>query len=664
MSIPSRRSVAVSLSIVVAGSLACASLIAAPAQAVSPSTTVSAASQAPAQVSAAKTPHVRAPRVPVWVTLGGGSNVSGATVRVFNAKGQVVDAAKTNASGFAFVNRAKLPSGPFTIKVSGGKSLASAGVRELTAREWLGKNQSKALAVSPVTAMAFQAAKQSGSSYSAAMKKIKSSLQIPGWTTPIQANTSAVFFSGPAFLSWAKSNGGVTAAMRTISNGALAGKAAPSFARPAVLKTTKSKTRTAASTAVWLGGQVLGKVIGGSAGAATSAAIGDVLGTSNPSASDVAAIAQDLGEIVDELNTIETQQQELIALVSTANYNTVESTVSDVVDKTIAQWVNYQSLLSEYGQPTFESDAVSFADDWYADFNGGIDDYESLFSTNGSEGLLQAAYGVYPYTFWTSNEVNNLTSTIQYYGTVYGQTAALLNEAWWDRGQTSSYINIENSAFQTLSNNIYFELPTAIDDSTIVNPSTQVMYKAWPATVNEVWENTSRGNNENPSCNSKGSPLNAATEPWPVVQSSNTNWASLWQGKISDQSWTVSPSSDFAWLQKSNSGGSQTQWTLPTIVSGAPTGWVLVGSDTQPIGGFQDKETAYGAKYYEYENFMWCYSTSASLVKSSPSSWTFNVATDTSGNATYSGTTAVYGNSAPVGVLAHKSGNFAYRNPS
>jgi len=662
MTFTARRPGATFFAFSLAAAVACAGIAALPAHASAEASASVAPTTRHSSTPEARAQHARAERVPVWVTLGGGSNVRGATVRVFDSTGTVVDKATTNASGFAFLHRSKLPSGPFTVKVGGGTSLASAGVRELSGREWIGKSQSKALAISPVTSMAYQAAKQQGISYSAAMKKIKASLQIPSWTTPIQANTSAVFFSGPAFLAWAKSHGGVNASMRSVIAAALAGTPSPSFARPAVLKTSRHKVRSEETTAMWLTGEVIDGVIGGAMGSATEVTIGDILGASNESSSDVSDIATELSDIVTQLNTISKQQQELIALVSTANFNSIETTVSDVVDKTTAQWAVYQSLLSEYGTTNFDSDAKSFADDWWTDFNGGIDDYQSLLTTAGSEGLLQAAYGVYPYTYWTSTEVNNLTATIQYYGTVYGETVALLNEAWWERGQSDSYINTENAGFTALSTSIYAETPTAIDDSTIVNPSTQVMYRAWPATVQEVWENTSRGNNENPSCNSKGSVMTYGSNSeqiWPYVQPANTNWTALWQGKLSDQSWTVSPSSDFTWLQQSRTVNNQTQWTLPTLVSGAPTGWVLVGSDTQPIGGFNNT-TVSSVSYDSFANFMWCYSTSASLVVSKPNSWEYNVATDTSGHDTYPGTAAKQGTPAPVGILAHKSGKFQY----
>jgi hypothetical protein len=654
-----RRSRALPLALTLSGALVCVGLVALPAEASTSASGSATVTAAPAQSPKAKSSKPRASRIPVWVTLGGGSNARGATVKVLDSKGKVVDSATTNASGFAFVNRSKLPSGTFTLKVSGGKTLRAAGVAEMAARESISKNETKTLSISPLTQTAYQVAKSSGSSYSAALSKVKAAVQIPNWATKIQINTNRAFFSGPAFAAWAKSRGGVTGAMRTIGNSAIAGKALPSFARPTVTKATKAKNRSAASTAVWLGGKVLDKVVGGSAGAATSVAIGDILGTSNPSASDVADIASDLDDIVTELGTIEQQQKELIALVSENILDTAATTVNTPLDSAIAQWSNYQALLSEFGTSFFKSDSQAFASDWFTDLNGTIDDYESLMS-NGTTGVIEGLYGVYApdiYSYWTETEVDNLTASIQYYGTWYGNSVALLNEAWWQRGETSSYINTNNNTFTNLSNEVYAELPTQIDSTTIVNPSTQVMYRAQAANVQEVWENTSRGNNENPSCNSKGSVMSATS--WPYVQPSNTNWANLWQGKVTDSSWTVSPSSDFAWLQKSRKVNNETQWTLPTLIAGAPTGWVLVGSDTQPIGGFANT-TVESVSFDTFANFMWCYSTSASLVKSTPSSWTFNVATDTSGNATYPGTAAKEYVAAPVGILVHKSGKFQY----
>ena len=88
----------------------------------------------------------------------------------------------------------------------------------------------------------------------------------------------------------------------------------------------------------------------------------------------------------------------------------------------------------------------------------------------------------------------------------------------------------------------------------------------------------------------------------------------------------------------------------------------MVGSDTQPIGGFQQVSGVYNSGY-EFVNFMWCYSTSVSLVTSTDSSWEYNVATDTSGHDTYPGTAAAWGTAAPVGILNQKQGNFAYRTP-
>lgn len=647
--------------------------------------------------------HHEITRSAIWASLGGGANLSGAKIRILDSNtGRVAITGKTGDGGVLWVDIKSLPEN-FTIEASGGKTLSAAKAGLLRAdysKSWAKK---QVIFISPVTEVAHQVAAINGTSYAAGMRAARKSFGVPSWASLGQVTGASNAFDGKAFVSWAMARGGVKRALNVSAHRAAKGQQITSFT-PAVptLSTRAKKLRSEASTAVWAGETLMSGVTEGVAAQGTEFAIGDLLSVPEGSGTDaeLAEISSELQTALNDLTALQTSVTSLTQTVLQGQYATLAGNISGATTANTDYWPTYYALSQDDPtSPEWSADAASFAGLVATYVHPYVDQYANLFTTNGTTGVLAALFAEYnsgDYTWIDSGDINDVNTVINYWGTELAETAAMENEYLWstvlpasvcdsgntleDKGQycqaaVADTVSTQTANAQTQSNKVYAQIPTQItnsdgslDSTIIINPVAesaggQVAYKVFPATLQEVVQNNSRGNSENPSCDSKGTIMAASSASWPVIQPADTDWTTLWQNKLSDQTWTAQATSTFTYLQKSRVYNGATQYTYQTLQSGAPSAWALVGTDTRPLGGFQNITQSDGYQsvtYDQFVNFLWCYTSPVSLVVSSATDWVYNFATDTSGHDTPTGVTAKDGVPAPIGIIATKPFTFAY----
>ena len=615
-----------------------------------------------------KNAHAKLPNpdlmVPIWVTLGSRIKLPYAQLTIRDGSGKVVEKLRSNANGIALIKQTDLPL-KYSIAVTGGKSWKLAGKPALQTREVLG-SRFTAILVSPVTSIASMVAKKKHLRYAKALTRTKNAISIPDWATAYQFSTVPNVFDGYHFRKWGFRNGGSAKALKVMANRIAAGKSVPDFSPSYGPKPHKKR-----STAEFLGETAMSAVMEGSYSMGMEAALGDAFGLGDPDADELASIEGTLKTISSQLTTIQNQLDYLTALMQETSMETLNSGMATLTGNVSNDWPVYDSALQlDPTSSDYQATIASFATQFYNDFDSNMGEISQLFNTSTSNGLIANIYAYNTAPWWNLNDVTTIQSQIDYYGTIQAQAVTLLNEAWNYRGpgapanMTPTAVNVYNTdTYNPQNAAIYESMPTQIDSSMIVVPSTQMIYKAFPTTVNQVYGMTYK-TNADPTCSSMGSQQNG--ESYPTKQTNTTTWNNYWTSAV-PSGWTVQSNSAFSGFDMSRSYSvtqnkvttNYTIWSVPTFAANVPGGFAMVTTGEYPRAGFEYLTDGYeqGTVLTEY---MWCYSSAVSLANTS--SWVTNFATMTNGtNVPAGAATGWIWDPIPVGVLGAQQGTFEYQ---
>lgn len=606
------------------------------------------------------------PRIPVWVTLGEGRDLGGVTVSIIDAKGRVVGSAKTSDKGIAKIKRSQLPK-RYTLKVTGGRAWEKLKRPDLSTGELLG-SVNKAIFISPVTSIAQRVSQLSSTDYSSALNQTKSGMHLRTWLDSYQFSQVPQAFDHKAFLAWARSHGGVGGAIRQIAQRIVDGKPVPDFS-PMVWESTDAKTTRGAAA---VGAGVMEDVIDGALSYGTEMALGTTLGFESPEDKDLENINDDLKTISNQLTELQTTMDNLIQLMEQTDLTVLTTAMNDVVGNTKNQWTLYITATKEDpSSSSYDADMFSYAKGFYV-LNQWMGEFNALFSGT-TPGYLEEVYAFNDAPWWNQSDVDAIAATIDYYGTYQAQAVTLLNESWnFDLpGFTNPNYMTPNvvlandqDVWGPQNDNIYLSMPESIDTSTIVIPTTQMMYKIFPTTFNEVYGQTSTNYPDAyPTCKSMGDQVSPA-QSFPAKQTSTSTWNSTWTG-VMPSGWTVQSNSIFSSLSPSrqlpksadDTKDLVTTYSLSSFVNGAPKAFAMVTTGFYPRAGFW-----LGNGLYSLENYLFCYESAVALANTSK--WVTDFTADRSGTNVPAGTPSGWETSPiSVGVLGAQQGQFEYVAP-
>ncbi len=641
------------LALTVAGALIAAPLTAQTATATSESVLVGPA-----------LPAERSPIIPISVTMGGGSPLPGARLVVRDSKGRVALNARTNAKGFAFVRRSQLPA-TFTVTVNGGNAWKKLGQPRLQTTDSMAAGETRVVFVSPVTGVASIVAKRTGVTYSQALKRTKRALGLPAWLSAHQFSTVFQAFSSQRLRVWSERHGSVGGGIRELGRRVSEGKRVPQLSP----MFDGIRTRSAAT---WVGESVMSGILKGSASAGAQMAIGDVFGQPDPTADALESIANELTTISGQLTQLQASVNQLTAIMEQAELDTLTASMSTIMGNVDDQWPIYQSAMTlDPTSADYTATLAGFVQDFKADIGPFIGEFNTLFTTPSGPGVIQTLYSNNDAPWWTSVDVSNIQSTIDYFGTYQAMATTLLNESWWFNGngitgETPEYIQTENTqVYEPQNSNIYLSIPTSVDTSTIVVPSQQMAYRLFSGTVSNVQEQTNLVN-ANGSCSKLGTP-GTYSSVWPMVLPNTTTWAQTWAAMVTNPSFTPSNSSAYAQLSKprtqtSTSGAVTTTYSLPTLASGAPGAFAMVSAQSAPVASFITYD--FGVPDAPiFWAWLWCNNATVSLVNTTGASWMYNFGMDYDGdNLPQNKASYIYA-PIPVGMLAQQPGSYNYVAP-
>lgn len=639
------------LTLTVAGALLAAPLTAQTATATSDSVPV-----VPAQ------PAERSPIIPISVTMGGGSPLPGARLVVRDSKGAVALTARTNTKGFAFVQRSQLPA-TFTVTVNGGDAWKRLGQPRLQTTDSMAADETRVVFVSPVTGVASIVAKRTGVTYSQALKRTKRALGLPAWLSAQQFSTVFRVFSSQRLRVWSQRHGSAGGGIRELGRRVSEGKPVPQ------LSPMFDGIRTR-STATWIGESVMEGVLTGSSSAGATMVFGDVFGQPNPTAEALDEIANELATISGQLTQLQASVNQLTAIMEQAELDTLTASMSTIMGNVDDQWTIYQSAMTlDPTSSDYTATLAGFVQDFTADIGPFIGEFNTLFTTPSGPGVIQTLYSNNDAPWWTSVDVSNIQSTIDYFGTYQAMATTLLNESWWFNGngitgETPEYIQTENTqVYAPQNSNIYLSMPTSVDTSTIVVPSQQMAYRLFSGTVSNVQEQTNT-KNEDGTCSKLGKG-GTYSSVWPTVLA---NWPQTWAAMVTNPSFTSSNSSAYAQLsqtrtQTSTSGAVTTSYSLPTLASGAPGAFAMVTAQSAPVGSFYTYDWNDDPSSPFFQAWLWCNNATVSLLNTTGADWLYNFRMDTDGNNLPSNSAAYIYEPIPVGMLAQQPGSFNYVSP-
>ena len=599
--------------------------------------------------------------IPFRVTLGGGRSLPFAQIVIRSTTGEKLETTRANARGFAFVQRATLPS-TFVASVHGGKAWKKAGRPVLKATVSVPAHTSRVVFISPVSGVASLVAAKKGISYAKALRRTTTSLHIPSWMVPYQYSTVPPAFSAASLLKWSKRHGDLNDGLRVLAGRIAKGKSVPDFS----MFTSASKRPR--STASWVGESVMDAILEGSTSFGTEAAIGDMFGQSNPDAQMLTQISDELQTITNQLTVLQNSMNQLIAIMEQTELNVLTASMSTIMGNTFDQWASYQSAMElDPTSPDYQGTIAGFAQLFNQDITPFMGEFTYLFAAPGITGVIPTLYANNDAPWWMASDVENIQSTIDYFGTYQAMATALMNESWWFPGTTYSetpeFIAIENNVTYAPQNaNIYLSIPTSVNNNTIVVPSQQMAYQLFPGTTSYVQQKMNlvdgKGN-----CSNMGKSTTYGI--WPMVLPSTTTWSATWGGMITNPSFSLSPSTAYTALAKprsvtSTSGETTTYQALETLANGAPEAWVMVSAQSEPI-----------ASYYTFEDdspvfwsWLWCGGTSVSLDNPNQQPWFTSFDTDADGDNIPGGQGGLIYGPVPVGVLAQQPGSYAYVPPT
>lgn len=605
-------------------------------------------------------------KVPIWVTLGSRIKLPYSRLAVRDGNGKVVARLRANANGIALIKLSELPA-KYSIAVTGGKAWRKAGKPALATNQVLGSHVT-AILVSPVTTIASLVAKKKHISYDKALNRTKKSISIPDWATPYQFSTTPNVFDGHAFGAWAFKHGGQAKALKTMAKRIAAGKSVPDFSPMNPPK--KKKPRSAVT---WVGQTAMTQILKGSVNYGVQAALGDAFGLNDPTTDELASIESTLVQISNQLVTIEGQLDYLTALMQETSMESLNAGMANVSGAVANDWPIYDTALQlDPTTPDYQETIADYANKFYSEIDPYMGEFSLLFNSSSSKGVLYNLYAYNTAPWWNQNDVTTIQSQIDAYGTMQAQAVALINEGMNYRGPGALYsvtpeaLNSYNQVtYGPQNSNIYLSMPTSIDASTIVVPSSEMMYKAFPTTVNQAYGLTYK-TNASPTCSSMGSQQN--NQSYPTKQTSTSTWDSYWTSAVSS-GWTVQSNSAFSLFNMSrtysvsqnNQTTTSTIWSVPTFAAGVPGAFAMVTTGEYPRAGFEYYSTGYSS-YTVFTEYMWCYDSAVSLANQS--SWVTNFVTKTDGTNVPSGTEVGWiWDPIPVGVLGAQKGSFHYVNP-
>jgi hypothetical protein len=606
-------------------------------------------------VNPANEPRTVSDLVPVVATLGGQADLIGARVQALDAKGRVLQTVVTGERGGAHLSRAKVAKAT-TLRVTGGTStLGTKNNATLLGNLRLHPQRIQVQHVTPITTLAATVAQKRKVSYSAGMRAVRTHLEIPHWTREWQHSNATHLFDAAEFKAFADKRGGVRQALTSLEREVLKGsKKTRSFA---------GVTPRPRGLASFAGELLFTAVIEASTGESPDQLIGTLTGTQDPTAAALANIESELAQIASMLITIEADMQEMLAQIAVTQYETIAQSLSTAVDNTENQWVNYNYLVN-YVDPSDRETYQEYAEDFYDNINPTIAQFNSLFTTAGSTGLLDELYqmNAVEYPWWNSDDITNMQSTIDYYGTMQAQAVTLLSEAWnfssptYTHNKTKSYISGQlNGLYGIQSANIYATMPESLNSGEIVNPVNRRAYKLAPYTqpnaVYQQWGGFGACNNSY----NIGKYYKS-----PALVSSDT--ISGWWASATPAGYASANNSEMSFLssQRTTAGSSSKTNALPYMTVAAPSAWVMVSNQAQPLLSLMSS----GQYSYYYYGWMYCNNTSVSLVSSQLQNFVQN-ATMIQGKAYVPSGQGLSANSTiPVALLVSRTGQFSYVPPA
>ena len=593
--------------------------------------------------------------VPVVATLGGQADLIGAKIEALDAKGRVLQSVVSGERGGAHLSRAKVAKA-VTLRVTGGTSTFGAkNNATLFGKLRLHPERIQVQHVTPITTLGVTVAEKRKRSYAAGLRAVRAHLEIPHWTREWQHSNATHLFDAAEFNTFVEKKGGVRQALAALEREVLkAGKKTRSFG---------DRGPQPRGLASFAGELLFTAVIEASTGETPDQLIGTLTGTQDPTAAALANIEAELVQIAGMLVTIEADMQEMLTQIAVTQYDTIAQSLSTAVNNTENQWINYNYLVN-YVDPSDRETYQEYAEDFYDDINPTIAQFNSLFTTAGSTGLLDELYqmNAVEYPWWNADDITNMQSTIDYYGTMQAQAVTLLSESWnfssatYSHTKTKSYISGQlNGLYGNQSANIYATMPESLNAGEIVNPANRRAYKLSPYTQpNQVYQQWSGYG----ACSNS---YNYGTYyKSPAVVSAST--IAGWWTAATPAGYTSANNSEMGFLssQRTTPGSSSKTNALPAMTVNAPSAWVMVSNQAQPLLSLMAAAPMSPPYYY---GWMYCNNTSVSLVSSQLQKFVQN-ATMIQGNSYVpSGQSLNTYSSIPVALLVSRSGQFSYVAP-
>lgn len=628
-------------------------------------------------------PSAAAPSLlPVWATFGAERPVVGGTVRLREADGTIVATARTNANGRADFDGAIVPE-RFLVSVSGGTVAGQPNDATLVTVDRRSTGPIEVTYVNPVSTVAAAVAKATGSSFDTAHAKVLRAAGLPSWMSPWELTAVSGGFDTRAFAGFARQQGGARVAIAEAAQRIAAGDAVPdldAMEGPARVS-GRAGTLEGRSEEVALGEELMISIVGGLASGTASATIGSLMGIDDPTYDEISSVAS----AVDAINTALLQlKSDLIVAQTQSTLNQVEQTMLPATSQTVTQWQGYQAWLAkaETEDPTssaYAATAQQYASNFQQYLQGEVALYQDMFSTPGSEGLLQALYAAQAASnpWWNESDITALQSTIDYYGTLQAQATALLSESWqlpgWSGTKTPDYVDSEvNGVLSPQNADIYLSYPQDIPAGQVYIPSTQRMYQLSPFTtpnlvVHQELTNgaTTTVKNAPTSCSSD---TEEAPNGWGIYtpDTVSASTAQGWWASVVPAGNTISGTDAFGILSKPKANKST---SLQSLQPSAPGAKVMVtasssnsvslntGTSTTYIMGIPDTVPTKPTSFY---GWMWCWNATVSMASSSDiAGWKLNPAWTGSNKSAFAPTYQW-----PVGVLSYRSVAIGYVPPS
>jgi hypothetical protein len=563
----------------------------------------------------------------------------------------------TSRRGGAHLNRAKVAKA-VTLRVTGGTSaLGTRNDATLYGRIDIDPQRIRVQHVTPVTTLALRVAKDRRTTYAAGMRAVRNYLEIPQWTREWQHSLATRLFDAQRFTAYIARNGGVKKSLGSLEREILKGRPPRSFG---------SDAPAPRSTYSAAGEFLFDAVVEAATGDSPDEIIGELFGTTNPTEQALDNIESQLTQITNMLVTIEADMQDMLTQIAITQYDTIAQSLSTAVDNTENQWVNYNYVVNNVN-PNNRATYQDYAEGFYQDINPTIAQFNSLFTTPGSTGLLDELYqmNATEYPWWTAGDITNMQSTVDYYGTMQAEAVTLLSEAWnfssstYEYTMTPAYIDGQiNGLYTTQIDNIYASLPDSLNTGEIVNPANRRAYMLTPvAQPNTVYEQVVGYG----ACNTI-TYSDAYSYTTPPITSAD-GFANLWASET-PSSYTSAASSEMAFLgtQRTTSSNGTTSSTnaLPAMMVNAPDAWLMVSNEALPLLYLLYEPPIDPPPYY---GWAYCNGAAVSLVPSQIQAFAQNFVLQQGNSYVPAGQQLSASSSIPVALLVSRTGQFAYVPP-